>query len=123
MSAIEHLKEFQSGSNMAVLEYGSEDRLLEDINGAKAVKKHEEEVYWKFHRLRERFITDPLKLSEVISAYQRYLQIRFTQYQDASGYASALSAGVITFDELRADAEKLKIILEENERRLDILLT
>jgi hypothetical protein len=45
------------------------------------------------------------------------------QRQNAGVAANALTLGAISFDEFVAAAKETKIALEENERKLDILLT
>ena len=95
---------------------------MESVNAAKAAKAHEEEVYGKFLRLKERFIQSPDKLSESIIAYRRYLDVRMKQHQDASLFANAVTSGAISIDEIMAASKETKIVLEENERKLDRLL-
>ncbi len=119
---VEYLKKWQSGDGI-VKAYSSEDEIMERIKTTRAAKTHEEEVYGKFLRLRERFLHNPDKLSESIVTYQRYLNIRLQQRQNAGVAANALTLGAISFDEFVAAAKETKIALEENERKLDILLT
>jgi len=121
-SAVENLGKWQSGDKV-IRTMWTEDEIKESINAAKAARAHEEEVYGKFLRLRERFLHNPDKLSESIVTYQRYLNIRLQQRQNAGVAANALTLGAISFDEFVAAAKETKIALEENERKLDILLT
>jgi hypothetical protein len=121
-STVETLGKWQSGDKVTMTEH-NEDEIMESINAAKAEKAHEEEVYGKFLRLRERYALNPKKLSESIVAYRGYLEDRFQHYQDEMLCASAATSGAFSFDEMMAARKKAMIVLEENERKLDILLT
>jgi hypothetical protein len=121
-SAVESLERWQSGDKV-IRAIWTEDKIKESINAAKAAKVHEEEVYGKFLRLRERYVLNPKKLSESIVAYRRYLQVRFQHYEDAMLCESAVTSGAFSFDEMMAARKKAMIALEKNERKLDILLT
>lgn len=120
--AVENLGKWQSGDN-AIRAIWTEDEIKESINAAKAAKAHEEEVYGKFLRLRERYVLNPKKLSESIVAYRKHLQIRFQHYEDAMLCESAVISGAFSIDEMMAARRKVMIALEKNERKLDILLT
>jgi hypothetical protein len=119
---VETLGKWQSGDEVIRKQY-SEDEIMESINAAKAAKAHEEEVYGKFLRLRERYALNPKKLSESIVAYRGYLEVRFQHHQDEMLCASAVTSGAFSFDEMMAARKKTMMVLEENERKLDILLT
>jgi hypothetical protein len=119
---VEYLKKWQSGDGI-VKAYSSEDEIMERIKTTRAAKTHEEEVYGKFLRLRERYALNPKQLSESIVAYRRYLQVRFQHYENAMLCESAVTSGAFSFDEMMAARKEAMIILEENERKLDILLT
>ena len=121
-SALEDLKEWEAGDKVIRLVH-SEDRITKNVNDAESAKAHEEEVYAKFLRLKEHFIHHPTKLAEAIAAYQRYLKVRLAQFQGASIYSSGVTSGAITFDELVKYRNEIIIILKENERKLDMLLT
>ncbi|MGO9136925.1 MAG: hypothetical protein ACLP9S_15875 [Syntrophales bacterium] len=121
-SWVETLGKWQSGDKVIRPQY-SEDEIMESINVAKAAKAHEEEVYGKFLRLRERYVSSPKKLSESIVAYQGYLEIRFQHYQDEMLSASLVTSGAFSFDEMMAAQKKIMMVLEEHERKLDFLLT
>jgi hypothetical protein len=73
--------------------------------------------------LRERFVLNPKKLSASIVAYRRYLQVRSQHHEDAMLCACAVTAGAFSFDDMMAARKKIMIIMKENERKLDILLT
>lgn len=127
--AFEDLKEWRSGDRVVIGLY-SEDEIMERINAAKAAKSHEEEVYDKFLRLKERFILNHDKLSESIIVYQRYLNVRLQQRQMAASAGAYATARAVSFDEARAVSKEImtafkeiKIVLDESERKLDILLT
>jgi len=120
-SAAEDFKAWQSGDRV-IKTFNSEDEMIERINTAKTAKAHEEELHEKFLRLRERFIGDLKKTSESIEAYRRYLVVKLKQRQEAALFASAVISGAMSFDEMSAAAKATMIVLEENERKLDILL-
>ena len=121
-SAVANLELWQSG-DIVLRMLNSEDKLKENVKDSITTKAHEVEVHEKSLRLRERFILDHSKLSESIIAYRRYLDVRLMQRQDAAVFAKALTTDVMTFDEFVALATKTKIVLEENERKLDALLS
>jgi hypothetical protein len=121
-SWVETLEEWHSGDEVIRTEH-RENEILESINAAKATKAHEEEVYGKFLRLRERFVLNPKKLSASIVAYRSYLQVRLQHHEDAMLCACAVTAGAFSFDDMMAARKKIMIIMKENERKLDILLT
>src|SRR5208283_6082614 len=121
-SAEENLKAWRSGDKV-VRDFSSEDDLLKRINDTTAAKAHEKEVHEKFLRLRERFISDPKKLSESIVTYRRYLELKLHQCQGAESSTRALEVGAISFDEWMAEARETMIALEESERKLDALLS
>jgi hypothetical protein len=119
---VETWEKWQSGDK-AVRTQCRENDIMEHLNAAKAAKAHEEEVYGKFLRLRERFILNPKKLADSIVAYRRYLQVGLQHHEDAILCASAVTSGAFSFDEMMAARKEIMMILEENERKLDILLT
>jgi len=121
-SAIDDYSKWRS-RNEVVKTFRTEEEIAESVNTAKRAKAHEEEVHEKFLRLRERFIGDPKKLSESIVAYRRYLGVKLKQYQDATVFANAGISGAVSFDEMMAAARETMVILEENEKKMDILLT
>lgn len=121
-SAVENLGKWQSGDNV-IRAIWTEDKIKESIDAVKAAKAHEEEVYEKFLKLRERYALNPKKLSESIVAYRRYLEVRFQHYEDAMLCESAVTSGAFSIDELIAARKEAMIALEKNERKLDILLT
>ena len=120
---IEGLEAWRSDEVAARIAYHSEDELIKNLNDAKEDKTHEEEVYGKFLRCRERFVYDPEKLSESIVTYQRYLNVRLKQIVDAPMIAKALEIQVMSFDEMLSQQNETMIVLEESERKLDMLLT
>lgn len=121
-SAVEDFKKWQSGDKV-LRTLRTENEMMERINTANKIKAHEEEVHGKFFRLRERFIQDHSKLSESIVAYQRYLEVRLRQRQDAALFANAVTSGTMTFDEMAVASEQTMLVLEKNERKLDVLLS
>lgn len=120
-SAVKVLERWQSNDKV-VRDLSSEDQIMENINASKTATAREEEVYGKFLRCRERFVQNPSKLSESIVAYRRYLEVRLKQCKDATLFAGAVTSGVMSFDEMMAEKKETMIVLEENERKLDILL-
>lgn len=121
-SALEDLKKWQSGDNVHRI-LGSEEEALERVKAAELAKAHEEEVYRKFLRLKERFIQDYIKLADSVTTYQRYLEVRLNQIQNGALFASGVTSGAISFEEMVASRNETFIILEENERKLDRFLT
>jgi E3 ubiquitin-protein ligase DOA10 len=119
---VETWEKWQSGDKVVRTQCREND-IMEHVNAAKATKAHEEEVYGKFSRLRERFILNPKKLADSIVAYRRYLQVRLQHHEDAILCESAVTSGAFSFDEMMAARKEIMIIMEENERKLDILLT
>ncbi len=121
-TAIEDYSEWQSGDKV-LKTMRTEEEIIKSVDTAKGAKAHEEELHSKFLRLRERFIGNPNKLSEAIVAYRRYLRVKLKQRQDASFFANAVTSGAVSFDEMMAAAKETMAVVEENERKLDILLT
>jgi hypothetical protein len=120
--ANEDYRKWQSGDKVLKIMRPKEE-ITKSVDSAKEAKAHEEEVHDKFLRLRERFIGDPKKLSESIVAYRRYLGAKLKQRQDASIFANAVTSGAVSFDDMVAAAKETMVVLEENERELDVLLT
>jgi len=120
-SAIEDFSKWQAG-NIALRTMRTEEDLVECVRGYQQAKAHEEEVHGKYLRLRERYVQNPSKLSESLTVYQRYLNLKLKQQQDAPLYASAVTSGDMAFDELMAETKGTIFALEENERKLDFLL-
>lgn len=121
-SAIEDYRKWQSGDDV-LKTMRTEEEITKSVDNAKGVKSHEEEVHEKFLRLRERFIGNPKKLSESIVVYRRYLDVKLKQRQDASSFANAVTSGAVSFDEMMATAKETMVVLEEDERKLNILLS
>lgn len=124
-AAIENYSKWQAGDD-TLRRFRAEEEILKDVETAKREKAHEEEVHEKFLRARERFSGDRKRLSEAIAAYQRYLSIKVKQRQNASLFAIAVTsegASLHDFDEMTAAARETMVALEENERKLDILLS
>jgi hypothetical protein len=121
-TAIDDYRKWQSGDKV-IKHMRTVEEITKSVDVAKEAKVREEEVHEKFLRLRQRFIGDPKKLSESIAVYQRYLGVKLKQRQDASLFANAVTSGAVGFDEMMAAAKETIVVLEENERRLDILLT
>lgn len=121
-SAIEDYRKWQSGDKI-LKTIRTEEEIIKSIDTAKEAKAHEEAVHDKFLRLRERLIRDPQKLSESIVTYRRYLNVKLRQRQDASLFANAVTSGAMSLEEMTAAAKETMVVLEENERKLDILLT
>ncbi len=119
--AVENLKKWESEDGF-FRDHSSESELKERIAEAKASKTHGQKVNEKFIRLRERFIGNPKRLSEAILSYKRYLEVKLKQRQAASIFTNAVTSGVITFEEFLASANETMIILDECEKRLDMLL-
>jgi hypothetical protein len=121
-SWVETLEEWHSGDEVIRTEH-RENEIMESINAAKVAKAHEEELYGKFLRLKERSILDPKKLWESIVAYRRYLRVSLQHHEDAKLCANLVTSGACSFDEMMAARKEIMIILEKDERKLDILLT
>jgi hypothetical protein len=121
-SAIEDYRKWQGGDKVLKTER-TEEEITKSIDTAKGSKAHEEELHEKFLRLRERFIGNPKKLSESIVVYRRYLDVKLKQLQDASSFANAVTSGAVSFDEMMATAKETMVVLEENERKLNIILS
>ena len=120
-SRINDLEKWHAGDKV-ITDLNSKDDLVANIKAAEAAKAHEEEVRGKFLRLNERFRQDPRKLSDALSTYRRYLEVRLKQEQDATLFVHAMNCGAMSFDEFTAAARETKIVLEEIERKLDVLL-
>ena len=121
-TAIEYYSKWQSGDKV-LRALRTEKELINNVDTAKGAKAHEEELHDKFLRVRERFIGDPKKLSEGIVAYRRYLGVKLKQRRDASLFANAVTSEAVSFDEMMAAARETIVVLEENEKKLDVLLT
>lgn len=120
-SALKDLKKWEAGDEYFKV-FRGKDNLIESVTDAESAKAHEEEVYAKFLRLKERFVHHPIKLAESIAAYQRYLKVRLAQFHGASLLSSGVTSGAISFDEMVKSRNEIIIILKENERKLDMLL-
>ena len=120
---IEGMEAWRSNEVAARLTYRSEDEIIEEINNAKEDKAHEEKVYGKFLRCRERFVNNPSKLSGSIVAYQRYLDARLKLIEYPEIFVMAGPSRAMNFDEMMAVKKEAMIVLEENERKLDVLQT
>ncbi len=102
----------------------AKETLAEKLQSAETLKAHEQEVHRKFLRLQERFFQDPNKLSEVILIYHRYLSIRLQYEKTISFYPeNRWDDDDADVDETTASSKDLSAILEENERKLDVLLS
>ena len=132
-SAIEDLRSWNSGDKKTGIP-NYEESTKERLHFAKTSKEHEEEVHRKFLKLRERFISDYPKMGEVIVAYQRYLDLKLTQRQrarlagmtfgsNAKNLEEGFEARIKHWDKIATEALDLKAIIEEAERKLDMLLT
>ena len=121
-SRVNDLEKWHAGDKV-ITTLSSKEDLIANIKAAEVAKTHEEEVHGKFLRLNERFRQDPDKLSDSIVAYRRYLEVRLKQEQDATVFVVAMNTGAMSFDEFAAAAKETKMVLEEIERKLDILLT
>lgn len=119
--AIENLQKWQA-KDISITICSSENGLQSYIKAAQADHQHEQEVYEKFLRCREKFIQNPEKLSDVIVIYKRYLTVKLKQLSDSKLFSGALASGAITSEELETSAKELRLILEENENKLDALL-
>lgn len=119
--AIENYNKWKSGDKL-LKTFRIEEEIVNRIDTAKEAKAHEVELYEKFLRVREHFIVDPNKLSEGIVAYQRYLDVKLKQRSDASMFANAVTLKVTSFEDMSASARETMLVLEENERKLDVLL-
>jgi len=117
----ERLKKWESGDK--VTRAGStESEIKESIIAAEEWKTHEQKVNEKFIRLQERFIGNPKKLSETILSYRRYLEVELQDQTRAASITQSFLADAITYDEWISSANETRIIREECERRLDLLL-
>lgn len=120
-TTIENLGKWHAQDRVITI-HSSEKDLQARIKDAHAADQHEKEVYEKFMRCKERFIQNPKELSNAIVAYKRYLEVKLKQSQEAKLFADVLTSGAMTFEEFEAAAKATMIILQENERKLDILL-
>jgi len=129
-SALEHSEKWHSGAKAQRTAY-SEEEINERVKAAQVAKAHEEKVYSKFLRLKERYVqkrdtrgnSDYIKIADLIMTYQRYLEVRLNQMENGSLIVNALTSGAISFEEFEASRNDTLIILEENERKLDRLLS
>jgi hypothetical protein len=117
----EDYTKWKSGTPVAVLS-NSEDEFKQRIQEAMDPKKHEEEVYEKFIRLRERSVGNYKAFGKAILSYKRYLALLARQSEHANIYTGALSVGSTTFEEFSTAAKEDRIAIEESERQLDLLL-
>ena len=100
----------------------SENELKKTINDAKSSKEKEEKIFHKYKKLRERYITDYLKLTEVIAASNRYLDLKENQMLNASMVWRLLEYDVKSVADKENEARDFFVLLEEAERKLDELL-
>lgn len=120
--AIKNLEKYHA-KDKVITTFSSENDLKARIKDAQAADQHEKEVYEKFMRCKERYIQNPKELSNAIVFYKRYLEVKLKQCQDGAIFANAVTSGAMTFEEFEAAAKQTMIILQENERKLDILLS
>lgn len=127
VSASEDLNKWWSDGKIPLIP-DHENQLQERIKAAKSAQIHEEEVHKKFLRLKERFIQtrdkrgnpDYIKLADLVTTYQRYLEVRLNQIRFFANAVILLNT--ISFEEMVASNNETLIILQENERKLDKLL-
>lgn len=119
--AIEFYKRWDSGDG-ASKKLHSEEEMKAHVDHAKVAMDHEQEVYYKFVRLKERFIQKPKELMDVIMIYKRYLKDKLAQHTESQIYSTALINGAMSLSEFEESAKEKRIILEEIERKLDSFL-
>jgi hypothetical protein len=120
-STVNDLEKWKSGERASFV-LSSEDELKKAIGDAHDEKEHFVNVNEKYIRLKERYINDRKTLTEAILSYNRHLQLRLKLNSDAELYTKLLELDGITFDEWIAKGNETKIMIEESERRLDVLL-
>lgn len=101
----------------------NENELKKIINDAKASIEKEEKVFNKFKKLRERYITDYIKLDEIIAVSNSYLDLKENQMLNASMAEKLLEGDVKSISDKEKGFGELFVLLEEAERKLDDLLT
>ncbi len=101
---------------------GPEENIKSQIAVAQEAIKHEEQVYDKFIRLRAQYTGQPKKLRHCIARYKAYLDAKLQSYQDTEVYTHALKSGAITFQDLLDRAKQTQIVLEEFERKIDVIV-
>ena len=120
-SYADKLKKWQSNED-DIRKHFSEDELIKEMNKVKAAKSHEEEIYQKFLRCKKSFSPDSDKFSEAIELYIKYLKVRLKMRSGAIMIANSSTSGAMTSDNFEAAKKESTIILEETERKLDMLL-
>ena len=120
-SAIDNFNKWEGGDKILAI-LNSEEDMKRAIHDAHESKKHFIEVKDKYIRLQERFLNNRTKLSETIRHYNRYLCIRIKQRNNAGTYSKLVELGGMTFEEALTKANETRIILNECERKLDVLL-
>jgi hypothetical protein len=122
-SAVSMLDEWKKADdNSSIRRIKTEESLNDTIESARTALEHEEQLNDKFTRLQVRFQLKPEKLGEGISHYKSYLDVKVKHNQETSIYTSALTTGVTTLEEFAEHAKKTRIVLEELERKIDVLL-
>jgi len=120
-SAVSNLDKWKN-MDVVVRDVYTEEDINNNIDIARTGIKHEEQLYDKFMRLQVRFLDNYKKLSEGIASYKSYLEVKLKSYSDAMIYINALNLGAMTFEEFSDSSQKNKIVLEEFERKIDVLL-
>jgi hypothetical protein len=126
-SALSHLEDWKNMDRAVRDHYKDEESINDRINTARTEIKHEEQLYDKFMRLQVRFIDDYEKLGEGIASYKSYLDLKLNAYYDAespfaSGPDLTSEAWLSHIDAIFESNKKRKIVLEEFERKIDVLL-
>ncbi len=120
-SAVSMLEKWEN-MDRVVRSLSDEETLNNNIDTARSGIKHEEQLYDKFMRLQVRYIGDYEKLGEGIASYRAYLQVKLKPHPFAFD-PTLTSEGVLNLaDEFVESAKKRKIVLEEFERKIDVLL-
>lgn len=122
-TAIKNLQEWQSGNASKIMQMATDEHnLIENVTEAKKRKEHEVEIYYRYLKLKERFVYDRKKLAEAILSYDRCLSLKLEQISAGDRYVSMLEGNAITMDKFIESGNEMRIAIQESERRLDVLL-
>ena len=120
--AIENSKRWRANDKILRI-LSSEKDFEARIQDAQAADRYNKDVHEKFIRLKERFIQNPSQLADSIVVYKRYLEMKLTQNREVAVLSQGLTSGALTLNEFESSARETRIILEELERKINVLLS
>lgn len=121
----EHMAKFDSyhdPKNHVTRMFVTEEELVDRIKRLQAELEHENAVYFKFVRARERFKLDKKNSNMALLHYHYYLRTKNQFLRNADSTGAYLEHGIKSIEQLHTESVEFKIMLEEAEAKLDLLL-